>query len=458
MSEDKNDIKPENEKEKKSLLDKLTEPKPPKEGDEKGEVKEKEKKSLLDKLKEPKEKQAAEPKEKPPKEKSGLQAVANNEIIEEISRDKKSVEKGGFISHLFQRFRKGELKSLNIVEEYKGYKEHKHETLRKYMAYETVVQGATDDLEYYVLLILSCLIATFGLYNNSPATIIGAMIVAPLMGPILGFSAGMLWGSWKVIWEAVTTLFKGIALVLFITSLMTYLIPFIEITSEMAARSHPSLADIVIALACGSIGAYAYVNNKVSSAIPGVAISVALMPPLCTIGIGLGLVLKQLLAGLPLDWQLTQGAILLFLVNLVGISLAASVVFYLVKLHPQAKDQDEFAKAEKRAFMQVAVSIVVLLLICVPLILFMVGAYLENQNKSSLYNTVTAYYSEDNIYSLDIDNRREEGYRIKLILFSDEEAGRIKSSPEQISEVMSDMIGRPVEFRVYSISRTESGR
>ncbi len=245
------------------------------------------------------------------------QIKSDEELVHEIAEEKKKEVKKGFFSHYteaaskngFSLFSKG---IGGVIDQYKLYKNKKGELLEKYEAYETVVSGTTDTVEFYVLIILSCIIATVGLYLNSVAVIIGAMIVAPLMGPIFGFSAGMLWGSGRVIWEAVTTLLKGPIIVLIVTAGMTYFIPGIVVTTEMLSRCNPSIFDVLIALCCGFIGAYAYVNKRVSAAIPGVAISVALMPPLCMIGISIGF----------LNWNMAKGAALLFSVNLVGISLA----------------------------------------------------------------------------------------------------------------------------------------
>jgi uncharacterized hydrophobic protein (TIGR00271 family) len=187
-----------------------------------------------------------------------------------------------------KRTREGEYTFLSgglggLRHEYAVFKERKEKTEVKYHTYETVVENATDSPEYYVLLILSCLIATFGLINDSVAVIIGAMIVAPLMGSILGLSAGVLWGSGRVVLEAVSTLLWGVLVVVGITFVMIVLIPFVPVSSQILARSQPNLPDIGIALASGLVGAYAYTNKKVSATIPGVAISVALMPPLCTV-------------------------------------------------------------------------------------------------------------------------------------------------------------------------------
>jgi uncharacterized hydrophobic protein (TIGR00271 family) len=384
-------------------------------------------------------------KEKKEKEKTGKPGKQNenDELIREIEDDLEREKKKGFVSHLFSRLQEEKLSVFKngvggIIDEYRTYKSIKGQVLEKYEAYETVVAGSTDTVEYYVLLILSCLIATVGLYLNSVAVIIGAMIVAPLMGPLFGFSAGMLWGSGRVIKEAITTLLKGTFLVIGVTAGMSAVIPGIVITSEMLARSQPSLFDIIIAASCGLIGAYAYINKRVSSAIPGVAISVALMPPLCTVGIGIGL----------WNMELTRGAILLYGINLTGISLAATIVFFLVRLHPKAHDEKEFSKAKVRAIGQVLVSFIIILLICIPLVVFMITTITHNYEKDIIYSMVHDFLPHDKIHSLKIEYGEEMG--IELILLHRTDMPDI--NPGEIEESIRDMLNKEIKLELYYIS------
>lgn len=378
----------------------------------------------------------------------------NKSLMDNIAGEKKQIEKKSFFAHLAERRKNGKFNIFKrglggLIDEYQNFTQQKEATLQKYVAYETVVAGSTDTTEYYVMLILSCIITLFGLYQNSPAVIIGAMIVAPLMGPIFGFSAGILWGSGEVIWEAITTLVKGSILVVLIGALATFILPGISITTEMLARSKPTLFDIVVALACGFIGAYAYVNKKVSSAIPGVAIAVALMPPVTTIGIGLGM----------LNFELAGGAALLFLVNFIGISLAALVVFYLVRLNPKSDDMEEQLNAKKRAIGQVIVSTLLLIVISVPLVYFMVTTFQTNREQQIIRKVICKSIPEENIYSLDIksDNNKvithkENIPRVKLVVL--QYSNSTVSNTAMIESDISNSIGRSVDFQVFVLEQT----
>lgn len=326
------------------------------------------------------------------------QAPVKQAPAEEVSQEGRKVRRWSFLVHLVKRRQEGEYSWLQgglggLRHEYSVYKERKQKTEAKYLTYETVVENATDSAEYYVLLILSCLIATFGLINDSAAVIIGAMIVAPLMGPILGLSAGVLWGSARVVFEAVTTLLWGVLIVLGITVALTFLIPFVPVSGQILARTAPNLLDIGIALASGLVGAYAYANKKVSASIPGVAISVALMPPLCTIGIGLGLQ----------RWDVARGAATLFGVNLLGISLAALVVFYLVDLHPHVTaDAEEKERIHRRVIGQLLITLFVLGILASPMVLASRSFIEGNRLRQTVNTYIRAQVPPEELYELEL--------------------------------------------------------
>ncbi|MBN2737466.1 MAG: DUF389 domain-containing protein [Spirochaetales bacterium] len=375
----------------------------------------------------------------------------SDKLIQEIKEDREKCIKKTFFQFLTDpALKETRQKSAfglgGLIDQYRLYKTQKGKLIEKYSAYETVVAGATDRVEYYVLLILSCLIATLGLYQNSPATIIGAMIVAPLMGPIFGFSAGMLWGSGRTIREALSTLLKGIILVLAVTSLLSAITPGIVVTDEMLGRTHPTLFDIFVAIFCGFIGAYSYVNNKVSSAIPGVAISVALMPPLCTVGIGIGL----------MRWDIALGAVMLFGINLTGISLAALIVFYLVRLHPQAENQEEFNKARLRALGQLVLTLVLLAIIAVPLVFFTIKAAKNNYQQEQILQIIKSDLDNNRIYSFRVLD--QEPQHVEVILLGDYiTAETLEGWKKKINERVNVLVELDV-FVIQSLEDVQKGR
>lgn len=191
-------------------------------------------------------------------------------------------------------------------------------------------ESSHPSFDFFLLVVLSCVIATLGLLIDSPATIIGAMLVAPLMSPIIGMGLASIVGDGRLLGDATSALIRGAALAVLISFLITFsnhFLPFIslqELPSEVLARTHPGPIDLGVALAGGLAAAYALAQPNLSAALPGVAIATALMPPLCTIGIGLAL--ERL--------DVAGGATLLFLTNAVTIAFAASLVFFALGFSP----------------------------------------------------------------------------------------------------------------------------
>ncbi len=190
-----------------------------------------------------------------------------------------------------------------------------------------VVPSGAATWRFSVLMFLSSLVAAIGLLQNSAAVVIGAMMIAPLMAPIMGIAACLImgWGQ---------RLLRGLVLVsvsaagavavgwVFATLLA---VTGTGLPTQVVERSSPDIRDLLVALGAGAAGAYATVHKKISGALPGVAVAVAVVPPLAAVGVLLGY-------GQP---QLARGAALLFITNLVGIVLMAAVVFLLTGLVPK---------------------------------------------------------------------------------------------------------------------------
>jgi uncharacterized hydrophobic protein (TIGR00271 family) len=173
---------------------------------------------------------------------------------------------------------------------------------------------------YLALMILSTLLAVLGLFANSTAVVIGAMLIAPLMTPIISLSMGLLRADTTMISASLVKIVVGVALALIASSLVTYLLPYSKITPEMIARINPTLLDLGVAVFSGIAAAYSKSLKEITQNLAGVAIAVALVPPLAVAGIGLGYG----------DFSMFWGAFLLFFTNLIGIILAAVLTFQVV--------------------------------------------------------------------------------------------------------------------------------
>jgi len=190
-------------------------------------------------------------------------------------------------------------------------------------------------MSFFFLLALSAAIATFGLLANSAPAIIGAMIIAPLMTPIMGLSYGVVQASWSQIVRSAITVFLGVVLVIVIGFFGERFIEIRVAGTEMLSRAFPSLLDLGVAVASGAAGAYSLSRESIRSSIAGVAISVSLVPPLAVTGIGLALGRKAT-ADVGLSFSevglfsggtdLAVGAFVLFLTNLAAIVVVAGIV------------------------------------------------------------------------------------------------------------------------------------
>ncbi len=173
---------------------------------------------------------------------------------------------------------------------------------------------------YLVLLLVSVFMAAIGLFQNSSPTIIGAMILAPLMAPIIAFAMGAIRFDERLLRKSSLTVIVSVAMALAASALVAKTLPFSHVTDQMATRMQPNLLDLAVAIFAGLAAAYGYANSKVGESLAGVAIAVALIPPLCVSGIGIGWG----------SWTMFSNAFLLFMANIVGIVLASGAMFFFM--------------------------------------------------------------------------------------------------------------------------------
>jgi uncharacterized hydrophobic protein (TIGR00271 family) len=211
--------------------------------------------------------------------------------------------------------------------------------------------------QFFVLMILSATIAGLGLANDSAAVVIGAMLVAPLMTPILAIAASLTQGWARRMMESLGIVGAGALCAIGVGLVLSWFIPFLRtglpLPDEILARTNPNLLDLGIALAAGAAGGFVAVRTDASGALPGVGIAVALVPPLATAGIVIGLG----------QWDLAFGALLLFLTNLVAIVFAASVVLVAAGF---AAYRDE--GGGRQAKMAASVVVVAIVVVGIPLL------------------------------------------------------------------------------------------
>lgn len=257
----------------------------------------------------------------------------------------------------------------------------------------SVARDARLDRKYLLLITLSAGIATLGMLQNSPAVVIGAMLVSPLLGPIMGIGFGLVTLESTLIRRSLLTLGAGMAVGILVAMLLVWVSPVQDVTSELRARTRPTLLDLGVAVVGGVAGVYA-IMRQLSGVMVGVAIATALVPPLSTIGFGL--------ATWRLDFAL--GASLLFLTNTLAIAFAATLVARINRFGPSLTRQ--------HTMMQVAGILLVLGLLSIPLGLTLNTIALEIKARSTVQSTLDGLLGKQD--RLDTLNVSDSGRLVQI--------------------------------------------
>jgi uncharacterized hydrophobic protein (TIGR00271 family) len=184
---------------------------------------------------------------------------------------------------------------------------------------DAIRAGAGFDGPFVLSNLAATVIATAGLLGDSAVTVIGAMLIATLTGPIMGVGLALVDYDDRLLWRALRTLLAGTTMVVGVALVLGHLVPPMSTTSEMLSRTSPRLVDLVVALVSGAICAYALTTPRLNAAVFGVAIAVALVPPLATTGLFIARA----------EWDLAGGAFLLAFVNIVAIQVGTSATLWL---------------------------------------------------------------------------------------------------------------------------------
>lgn len=187
---------------------------------------------------------------------------------------------------------------------------------------------------FFLCISLSAIIATCGIAAESTAIIIGAMLIAPLMSPMIGTSFAITVGKPRAALKTLGITLAGTVIVVAVSMLVTLIIPTgVSLTGnvEVASRVAPRVVDLIVAVASGLVGALAIARDDIFDVIPGVAISISVVPPLCVVG-------AALVGG---DIVIASGALLLFIVNFFAIQLAGNILFYFMGFAKRTTDEGQ---------------------------------------------------------------------------------------------------------------------
>ncbi len=233
------------------------------------------------------------------------------------------------------------------------------------------------------VLIFAIFIASLGLNTNSTAVIIGAMLISPLMGPIIGMGYSMGVYDFNLLKESLRN-FLFMIVVSLITSAVFFTLPLITSTqSELLARTQPTTYDILIALFGGLAGMVAQTRkDRTGTVIPGVAIATALMPPLCTVGYGLA----------TFQFRFMLGALYLFTINSIFIALASFIVTRVMKFKMIGELEPDKLKKLKSAM------VAVIIIVTLPSVLIAISIIQRSAFENNYRNFVNEAFKYDNTF------------------------------------------------------------
>ncbi len=252
-----------------------------------------------------------------------------------------------------------------------------------------VIAARREDCEisarYLFMLAMSAGIAILGLLLSSPAVVIGAMLLSPLMGPTIGLGFALATGDYQWMKRAAFSLLVGIALSVLLCAVMVALSPLQTVTPEIAARTRPNLFDLGVALFAALAGSYAMIRGR-EGTIVGVAIAIALTPPLAVIGFGLA----------TLNWTVLTGSLGLFFTNLMTIALTAAIMARLYGFRTTL--------SEKHTLVQNLLIAVALVALAIPLGLALWRVAAEaNDTRSANSAVLDAFNGKARISQMDVE-------------------------------------------------------
>jgi len=276
---------------------------------------------------------------------------------------------------------------------------------------------------------------------NSGAVVIGGMLIAPLVWPILSLALSIMKGKSRFVGEAVVTIFKSSLIILLLSILVGLLVPNVSHESqEILSRTQPQLYELVIALVSGFIGAFIVSYPKIGGAMAGVVVAASLVPPLAAVGL---LIADKDLAG-------AGGAFLLYVSNLIAITLSATLLFFLSRFRgPQTEEAQMVQKSNIRW------TVLFLVVIIIPLVLITSDTVRIEKRKDVVEKVLSAEVPAAKIQNINI-NEQGEVVLIQVTLRSSQNV--YKYQVEELTKILSNQLGDSVLLKISVIPVIEAGR
>ncbi|MBN2477712.1 TIGR00341 family protein [Candidatus Micrarchaeota archaeon] len=302
--------------------------------------------------------------------------------------------------------------------------------------YEDLSKGSEPNKDYFIMVSLATIIATLGLLTNNVAVIIGAMLVAPLLTPLIALSFAIVNGDLNLFIKSFEAEGKGLLLVIIIAVFTTLVSPINIITTEIEIRTSPTLFELFIALAAGAAGAIAMARKNISPIFPGVAIATAVLPPLATMGIGMGM--KR--------WDIAIGSFLLFLTNLIAINASCSFIFWILGYGPKISEAEE-----QRVVNRLKWSGMLIAIVAVPLAYIMITTLSQAELDNAIMATIEQQLvGMDGTSLLEYEFREYGGHlEIKATILSQQEL--TDADADRIKNALENQIGRKIKLQIQTI-------
>lgn len=204
--------------------------------------------------------------------------------------------------------------------------------------------------DYLLLVVFSAIITSLGLILNNVAVIVGGMVIAPVLGPILAITIGIVLGKTRLIWKGISAEIIAVVLAMGVGLVFGLLIPDVEVNRALSIRMMPTMADLFIAMAAGAAGAFTLIKGELESGLVGVMVAASLLPVMCTAGIGLALGNRTMIVG----------PMLLLGGNYLALLLSNVLVFYLQGLKPRIWYKLKAKNLVKQSIIIITIAVVLL--------------------------------------------------------------------------------------------------
>ncbi len=262
---------------------------------------------------------------------------------------------------------------------------------RQEKVYDEIRENAKGDFDFFVLTIFSGIIITLGLVVNSSAVVIGGMLLAPLVWPILSLSMAIIKGRSRLIQDSVFTLLRSTALIFVIALFLGLMSPDYALQgSEFLSRTSPTIFELFIALAAGFVGAFVITYPKIGAAIAGVVIAAAIVPPIPVMGISVS-------HG---NLGMAGGSFILFMSNLIAVTFSSSILFLVARFKGPSSE-----KGQERRKNNIRWTLVFLFVMTIPLFLITSKVVKENNQQNIVRDVAKVIIPDSNITDVKISEK-----------------------------------------------------